>query len=109
MSARIALLAVALAAVPSAFAGNAASVSELSRETGVSERHIRMVAGARTPYAEYRIVYNRIERRLKEALGEAGYARLLEGDVASAAQLRQARATAAAVAPPQREQLRLEG
>ncbi|GEM_PF-505705 len=113
MSARIALFAVALAAAPAAFAGNSASVSDLARETGVSERHIRMVAGARTPYPEYRIVYDRVERSLKAALGDAGYARLLQGDVASAVRLQRGhaatRAVASRVGAPQREVLRYEG
>ena len=44
--ARIAVVAAALAAAPSAFA-NDATIADLSRETGVSERHVRVVAGAR--------------------------------------------------------------
>ena len=88
--ARIAVVAAALAAAPSAFAADV-TVSELSRDTGVSERHIRMVAGARTPYPEYRIVFDRVERQLKSALGPEGYERLLEGDVAAASEIRRAR------------------
>ena len=90
MFARIAVVAAALAAVPSAFAADA-NVADLSRDTGVSERHIRMIAGARTPYPEYRIVFDRVERQLKSALGQEGYERLLEGDVAAASEIGRAR------------------
>jgi len=108
MSARIALFAVAMAALPTAFAANT-SVDALSQETGVSGRHIRMIAGARTPYAEYRIVYDRIERQLREAMGDAAYERLQRGDVATALQLHQGYASATRVGPPVRERVRLEG
>lgn len=108
MSARIALFAVAMAALPTAFAANT-SVDALSQETGVSGRHIRMIAGARTPYAEYRIVYDRIERQLRDAMGDAAYERLQRGDVAAALQLQQGFASATRVGPPVRERVRLEG
>ena len=88
--ARIAVVAAALAAAPSAFA-NDATIADLSRETGVSERHIRMVAGARTPYPEYRIVFDRVERELKSALGADSYKYLLKGEVAAAVEVRRAR------------------
>ena len=90
MFARIAVVAAALAAAPSAFAADA-TIADLSRETGVSERHIRMVVGARTPYPEYRIVFDRVERQLKTALGQEGFRYLLEGEVAAAVELRRAR------------------
>ena len=88
--ARIAVVAAALAAAPSTFA-NDATIADLSRETGVSERRIRMVAGARTPYPEYRIVFDRVERELKSALGADGYKYLLKGEVAAAVEVRRAR------------------
>jgi hypothetical protein len=91
MFARIAVVAAALAAVPSAFATDA-TVADLSRDTGVSERHIRMVVGARTPYPEYRIVFDRVERQLKSALGEEGYQYLLKGEVAAASRIQRVRA-----------------
>jgi hypothetical protein len=102
MFARIAVVAAALAAVPSAFA-NEANVADLSRETGVSERHIRMVVGARTPYPEYRIMFDRVERQLKSALGQEGYQYLLEGEVAAAVEIRRERvAREAAIAAQDR-------
>jgi len=97
MFARIAVVEAALAAVPSAFATDA-TVADLSRDTGVSERHIRMVVGARTPYPEYRIVFDRVERQLKSALGQEGYQYLLKGEVAAAAQIQRARAAQVAAA-----------
>jgi hypothetical protein len=90
MFARIAVVAAALAAVPCAFASNA-TIADLSRETGVSERHIRMVVGARTPYPEYRIVFDRVERQLRTALGQEGFNYLLQGEVAAAVEVRRAR------------------
>ncbi len=79
------VIAVALFAVGApAIAGNG-PISQISEQTGVSERHVRMVAGARSAYAEYRIVYDRVEQQLKTSLGEEGFARLLAGDLEGAA------------------------
>ncbi|WP_372018552.1 hypothetical protein [Pseudoxanthomonas sp. 10H] len=113
MFARIAVVAAALAAAPSAFAADS-TVADLSRDTGVSERHIRMVVGARTPYPEYRVVFNRVERQLKSALGQDGFERLLDGDIAAAAEIRRARlaeeaAVAAKAGPPAAAPQRQDG
>ena len=103
MFARIAVVATALAAVPSAFA-NDATIKDLSQETGVRERYIRMVAGARTPYPEYRVLFDRVERQLKSELGQDGYRYLLEGEVAAALEIHRERvAGQAAVAAKARE------
>ncbi|NDK38269.1 hypothetical protein DT603_05365 [Pseudoxanthomonas gei] len=59
---------------------SAASTAELARETGLSERNIRMILGARTPYAEYRIDYNRKLRQFKQVVGEDNYQRLMNGE-----------------------------
>lgn len=59
---------------------SAASTAELARETGLSERNVRMLLGARTPYAEYRIDYNRKLRQFKQALGESNYEKLMNGE-----------------------------
>lgn len=59
---------------------SAASVADLARETGLSERNVRMLLGARTPYAEYRIDYNRSLRQFKHALGESNYQKLMAGE-----------------------------
>ena len=90
MFARIAVVAAALAAVPSAFA-NDTTIQDLSQETGVRERYIRMVTGGRTAYPEYRIVFDRVERQLKTALGADGYKYLLEGEVAAALEVHRER------------------
>ncbi|WP_024867733.1 hypothetical protein [Pseudoxanthomonas suwonensis] len=95
MFARIAVVAAALAVAPSAFAADV-TLADLSRETGVSERHLRMVAGARTPYPEYRIVFDRVERQLKNTLGDEGYHYLLKGEVAAASEAYRERAAATA-------------
>lgn len=102
MFARIAVVAATLAAASTAVAADS-TLADLSRDTGVSERHIRMVAGARTPYPEYRIVYDRVERQLKEALGQEGYRHLLKGEVAAASQIHKARIAATAAREPARE------
>lgn len=74
MYARIALLAAVLAVTPLAHADE--SVANLARETGLTERNVRMLLGARTPYPEYRIVYSRVDRQFKEAIGDVRYERL---------------------------------
>jgi hypothetical protein len=94
MFARIAVVAAALAAVPSAFAADA-TIRDLSNQTGVRERYIRMVTGARTPYPEYRIVFDRVERQLKDALGQEGYKYLLDGRIAAALEIRREHLAAA--------------
>lgn len=76
MYAKIALLTAVLATTSLAHAGE--TVSALALETGLSERSIRMLVGARTPYAEYRSSYARVDRRFKEAVGEVRY-QLLTG------------------------------
>ena len=74
MYARIVLIAAVLAVTPLAHADE--SVANLARETGLTERNVRMLLGARTPYPEYRIVYNRVDRQFKEAIGDTRYERL---------------------------------
>ncbi|MCA0297498.1 MAG: hypothetical protein LCH68_00620 [Proteobacteria bacterium] len=107
MNARTApLLAAVLAAAP--FAAQADdSVAQLARETGLTERNVRMVLGARTPYAEYRVVYNRVERQFKRAVGEDNFDRLMRGESvvierASTQEAVAAQVRGAASAPPTR-------
>ena len=71
MYARIALLAAVLAVTPFAHAGE--SVSALARETGLTERNIRMLVVARTPYPEHRAIFTKVDRQFKEAVGEVRY------------------------------------
>ena len=77
MYAETTILAALLAFTPLAQAGD--SVAQLSRESGLSERNVRMLLGARTPYAEYRCCYSRKLRQFKEAVGEENYRRLVDG------------------------------
>ncbi|WP_167284930.1 hypothetical protein [Marilutibacter alkalisoli] len=76
----LAAISVALIAAPSPASADEASVKALSEISGVSERHVRMVLGARTPYPEYRIVYDRKKKQLEEAIGPETFNRLLAGD-----------------------------
>ena len=55
------------------------TVSDLAHETGLSERNVRMVVGARTPYAEYRTSFNRVQRQFKHALGQKRFDDLMAG------------------------------
>lgn len=55
------------------------TVKELADYTGLSERNVAMVVGARTPYAEYRTSFDRVERQFKRALGEERYNDLMAG------------------------------
>ena len=75
MYARIALLAAVLAATPLAHAADE-SVAQLASQTGLSERNVRMVLGARTQYAEYRIAFNRVDRQFRESVGDVRYEQL---------------------------------
>lgn len=84
MYAKTTILAALLAVAPMAQAGQSAaysgeSVAELARDSGLSERNVRMILGARTPYAEYRCCYNRMVRQFKQAVGEETYQRLANG------------------------------
>lgn len=74
MYARIAVLAALLATTPLVHADE--SVAQLAQETGLSERNVRMVVGGRTAYAEYRVIFNRVDRQFKEAIGEVRYERI---------------------------------
>lgn len=79
MNIRLALLAVSLVAVSApVFAGDN-PVKVLSQQTGVSERHVRMLIGNRTPYPEYRFAYDRELKKFKAGIGEANYQRLMSG------------------------------
>lgn len=75
MYARTALLAALLAAAPLAQAADE-SIAQLASQTGLTERNVRMVLGARTQFAEYRIVYRRVDRQFREAVGDVRYEQL---------------------------------
>jgi heme/copper-type cytochrome/quinol oxidase subunit 2 len=78
MKVRLALL-VALMAVAAPTWAAGGSVEELSKQTGVSQRHVRMILGTRTSYAEYPYTYERELKRFKAGIGEGNYRRLMSG------------------------------
>ena len=71
------LIAALLVAAPAAGAN---TITDLSRATGLSERNVRMLVGARTPHAEYRCCYSAKLKQFKQALGEENYAKLMMGE-----------------------------
>jgi hypothetical protein len=71
---------LALALTPGlALAGSSLQIRDLAAATGLSERQVQMVVGARTAFAEYRTSYDRIERHFVKALGEERYRDLMAG------------------------------
>ena len=83
MKGRIAIAATslctaALLATAPALASEA-QIEYVARESGLSERKVRMVLGNRTPYAEYRANYERSAARIKDAIGQAQFERLVAG------------------------------
>jgi hypothetical protein len=71
---------LALALTPGlALAGPSLQIRDLAAATGLSERQVQMVVGARTAFAEYRTSYDRIERHFVKALGEERYRDLMAG------------------------------
>lgn len=55
-------------------------VEDLARETGMSERNVRMILGAHTPYPNYVCCYNAKLRQFKKAIGEDNYKKLMNGE-----------------------------
>ncbi|MFP7722137.1 hypothetical protein [Lysobacter sp. A3-1-A15] len=83
MKTRIAVVATSvctallLASAPAV--ASQAQIEHVARESGLSERKVRMVLGNRTPYAEYRFTYARSAARIKQAIGEKQFERLMVG------------------------------
>lgn len=71
------VLALAATIAAPAYAGDMAR--QLADETGLTPREVRMLLGARTPYAEYKSSYYQAERQFKAALGEKRYRDLMAG------------------------------
>lgn len=84
MSARIALFTAVLAVTPLAHAGE--TVAALASETGLTERNIQMLVGARSSFAEYRSSFTRVDRQFRAVVGDVRYERLT-GRKASPAKL----------------------
>lgn len=82
----IALLALFFGLTPPlASAGEHASgdnieVKTLADISGLSQRQVRMLLHARTPYAESRYAFDRIEAKFVSAVGERQYRQLLAGE-----------------------------
>ncbi|MGH8027585.1 MAG: hypothetical protein ACREO0_12740, partial [Pseudoxanthomonas sp.] len=71
---------VTLAPIPAATENvQQVTVRQLADETGLTPRSVRMVVGARSGYAEYRVTFNRAQRQFKNALGEERYNDLMAG------------------------------
>jgi hypothetical protein len=80
MKRKIETCLLALALTPGlALAGSSLQIRDLAAATGLSERQVQMVVGARTAFAEYRTSYDRIERHFVKALGEERYRDLMAG------------------------------
>ena len=54
-------------------------IATLAKQSGLSERKVRMLVGARTAFAEYRSTFDRSEDKLIKAIGRSNYERLLSG------------------------------
>lgn len=54
------------------------SITLLAQASGLSERQVQMVLGNRTSYAEYRISYDRVDRKFRDAVGPEIYRNLKE-------------------------------
>lgn len=82
----ITLLALSLGLSPSLVsAGEQASgdnigVKTLAEISGLSQRQVCMLLHARTPYAESRYAFDRIEAKFVNAIGERQYRQLLAGE-----------------------------
>ena len=72
------LCTAALLATAPALASEA-QIEYVARESGLSERKVRMVLGNRTPYAEYRYTYARSAARIREAIGDEQFERMVVG------------------------------
>lgn len=55
------------------------TVKQLADETGLTPRSVRMVVGARSGYAEYRVSFDRAQKQFRNALGEERYNDLMAG------------------------------
>ncbi len=70
---------VTLTSIPAQQADTQVTLRQLADETGLAPHRVRMVMGARSGYAEYRINYNRVQKQFRNALGEARYNDLMAG------------------------------
>lgn len=78
-SMKFAALLLALSAASPAFAEQYTSLKALSEQTGLSVRHVNMVLGNRSAFAEYPYTYDRALKRFQAAIGVDNYERLMAG------------------------------
>lgn len=80
MNARHSIILVALfAAAAPAIAGDSV-IKLLAQESGLSERKVAMVLGARSAYGEYRYTYHRARGQLERTIGRDAVERLARGE-----------------------------
>lgn len=77
MNIRNTLILVAALAFGSPLMAQDTSVADLAAETGLSKQEVRMLIGARTPYAGYRVGFERTRKQLIAAVGKARYKEML--------------------------------
>lgn len=71
---------VTLAPIPAASDDSRqVTVRQLADETGLAPHRVRMVIGARSGYAEYRVNFDRVQKQFRNALGEERYNDLMAG------------------------------
>lgn len=81
MKAKIALIALALAASMPAWAEQSKDpIGDLAQVTGLSERKVQMIVGNRTAFAEYPYTYDRALAKFIGAIGEVRYEQLMDGE-----------------------------
>jgi hypothetical protein len=76
MKARYFVLALAAAFSANAVAGEDI-IGALSEETGLTERQVKMVVGARSGHAAYLASYDQVQRRFVRSVGQDRYEALL--------------------------------
>ncbi len=87
MNTRHAVVLVVALAFGSPLLAQDTSVADLAAESGLSKQEVRMLIGARTPYAGYRVGFERTRKQLIAAVGKARYKEMV-------AELPQAQVTA---------------
>ena len=81
MNIKLAILALTLMAASAPALAGDNPCKQLARETGLSERKVNMILGTRTSFAEYPYTYERSVAKLRKAVGEGRYDRLMQGEL----------------------------
>lgn len=77
MNIKLTCLAAALLAVSAPALAGDGPCKQLARETGLTERQVRMIVGDRTAFAEYRTSYARSVAHMRDSIGRARYDELI--------------------------------